>query len=275
MLPNLIIIGAERSGTTSLHSYLGAHPQVFMSRQKELNFFVAEKNWKRGRSWYERQFPEHVDVRGESSPSYTAFPALSGVPERMAAVVPQSRLLYLVRDPVERAISAYHLARAIGIERRPATVALRDPLGSYVIRSSYATQLERYLAQFPAETILVVDSNELRTRRRETLRRIFGFLGVDKDAWRPQMETELNAAKRRQRNVAGQFLFRLGLTTIGDPRTRTIMRRAPSRVAARLTSSVEPTVLSPDLRAELESMLAGEISRLRELTGMRFESWSV
>jgi hypothetical protein len=275
MLPNLIIIGAERSGTTSLHSYLGAHPQVFMSRQKELNFFVAEKNWKRGRSWYERQFPEHVDVRGESSPSYTAFPALSGVPERMAAVVPQSRLLYLVRDPVERAISAYHLARAIGIERRPATVALRDPLGSYVTRSSYAIQLERYLAQFPAETILVVDSNELRTRRRETLRRIFGFLGVDKDAWRQEMGTELNAAKRRQRNVAGQFLFRLGLTTIGDPRTRTIMRRAPSRVAARLTSSVEPTVLSPDLRAELESMLAGEISRLRELTGMRFESWSV
>ena len=109
MLPNLIVIGAERCGTSSLHRYLRSHPQVFMSKKKELNFFVAEREWRRGRSWYERQFPADAPVRGESSPAYTAYPVFSGVPARLAALVPDAQLLYLVRDPVERTISAIHL----------------------------------------------------------------------------------------------------------------------------------------------------------------------
>lgn len=275
MLPNVIVIGAERSGTTSLHSYLAAHPQVFMSRQKELNFFVAEKNWQRGRAWYERQFPEHADVRGESSPAYTAFPELAGVPERMASLVPDARLLYLVRDPVERAISGYHLAAAIGLERRPAAKALRDPDATFVRRSRYATQLEQYRKHFPADAIMVVDSHELRLRRTDTLRRIFGFVGVDEDAWRPEMAVELNTAKRRQRNAAGQTLFRLGLATIGDPRTRAIMRQAPSWAAGLLTEPLEPTVIDPVLRDDLAASLVDEAARFRKLTGLRFEFWTV
>jgi Sulfotransferase family len=78
MLPNLIVIGAERCGTTTLHRYVGSHPQVFMSRQKELDFFVAEQNWARGRRWYERKFPV-APIRGESSPSFTGVAGSSPV----------------------------------------------------------------------------------------------------------------------------------------------------------------------------------------------------
>ena len=276
MLPNLIVIGAERSGTTSLHRYLDSHPQVFMSRQKELDFFVAERNWHRGRGWYERQFPTDAPIRGESSGAYTAHPQFDGVPARMAALIPGAKLIYLVRDPVERTISALHLARALGDERRSPAEALRRLEESpYVARSRYAAQLESYLDHVPRETILVVDSDRLRSARRDTIRQIFRHLGITEDAWNPAMEDEVNAAKQRRRNRAGWMLFRLGLRTIGDARTRAVMRRAPAWTAAPVTSPLAPTVLSPDLRQSLESVLAEDAARFRVLTGMAFESWCV
>ena len=90
MLPNLIVIGAAKCGTTSLHEYLDAHPEIAMSREKELYFFIEEKNWNKGLAWYESNFDPHARVRGESSPGYTVFPLYQGVPERMAAIVPNA-----------------------------------------------------------------------------------------------------------------------------------------------------------------------------------------
>src|SRR5438309_2284856 len=107
MLPNLIVIGAARCGTTSLHKYLAAHPEIAMSREKELSFFVEEKNWSRGLGWYAAQFGAQAPVRGESSPAYSAFPLYRGVPERMARTVPDAKLVYLVRDPIARIASHY------------------------------------------------------------------------------------------------------------------------------------------------------------------------
>jgi hypothetical protein len=68
VLPNLIIIGAPKCGTTSLHHYLSLHPQISMSREKELNFFIAERNWSKGIAWYAAQFAADNKVRGEASP---------------------------------------------------------------------------------------------------------------------------------------------------------------------------------------------------------------
>jgi hypothetical protein len=277
VLPNLIVIGAERSGTTSLHSYLDSHPQVFMSRRKELDFFVGERNWRRGLSWYERQFPTDAPIRGESSPAYTAYPVFSGVPARLAAVIPDAKLVYLVRDPVERTVSALHLARAHGLDRRPAAEALSNMNESpYVARSRYATQLDLYLAHFPSEAIMVVDSEELRSQRVETMYRIFRFLGIDENFWSPAMEIERFTAGRRRRNMAGRALWVIGGTTIGARRSRQVVRHVPAWLSGRpFTSPLPPTVLSPNLRRRLESTLADDAARFRILTGMGFESWCV
>ena len=276
MLPNLIVIGAERCGTTSLHLYLDRHPQISMSDQKELNFFVAERNWQRGRAWYERRFSASAAVRGESSPAYTAYPDFDGVPARIAALIPEAKLIYLVRDPVARTISALHLARALGSERRPPAEALTSlDTSPYVARSRYATQLERYLEHFPIETIKVVDSDALRHRRAETLREIFSFLGVQEDAWHPEMDSEIGTAKLRKRNIAGRALWGIGRRTIGDPRTRGLMRRTPAWVSAPVTASLPPIELDAELRRELEVVLTDEVARLRDMTGLRFEAWSL
>ncbi len=101
-LPNLIVIGSQKCGTSGLHYYLGLHPEISMSTPKELDFFIAERNYPLGLDWYRSQFDPQAKVRGESSPNYTAYPQHVGVPERMHSIVPEARLLYMVRDPIDR-----------------------------------------------------------------------------------------------------------------------------------------------------------------------------
>src|ERR671910_329669 len=99
-LPNLIIIGGLKCGTTSIHHYLGLHPEVQMSKPKELNFFVEELNWALGLDWYASRFDDRFKVRGESSPHYTNQPRFDGVAERIKQHCPDAKLLYMVRDQI-------------------------------------------------------------------------------------------------------------------------------------------------------------------------------
>lgn len=154
VLPNLIVIGAMKCGTTALHRYLDLHPEVAMSEPKELNFFFGPErlderdepaarsagNWHRGVGWYAMQF-RPAPVRGEASPGYTS-PSFPEAAERMARVVPEARLVYAVRDPVARAVSQYLHHRADGTERRPIEEALLDPASQYLARSLYHERLE-------------------------------------------------------------------------------------------------------------------------------------
>jgi hypothetical protein len=246
VLPNLLVIGAAKCGTTSLHAYLDAHPDIAMSAPKELNFFVAELNGGRGLDWYERQFDASAPVRGESSPAYTNYPFYAGVPERIRAALPDLRLVYLVRDPIERIVSHYRL-----IEPDPRlgslAEALADPVhGPRMLTvSRYWSQLEQFLRFFSAEQILVVDADELRDRRRETLARVYRFGGAD-----PAFHS---ADLDRLHNVS----------------------RSPSRVRTLLRRSGEAPALTPELRERLENELRPDVERLRARTGQRFAGWSI
>src|SRR5215211_1496876 len=152
-LPNLIVIGGLKCGTTSLHHYLNLHPQVEMSRPKELNFFVAELNWPLGADWYASHFEASAPIRGESSPHYTNRPRFNGVAARMRSVLGEPGLIYMVRDPLDRMLSHYIHNVAGGYEDRPLTEALADPHSSYVARSRYFFQLEPYLEAFGGRRI--------------------------------------------------------------------------------------------------------------------------
>ena len=185
MLPTFLVIGAMKAGTTSLHAYLQAHPDVFMAEPKELEFFVEGKNWERGVDWYESCFASSggATARGEASTTYTKHPFFPGVPERIKRVLPEARMVYVVRHPIRRMVSQYlHHVAEYG-ERGPASeVLLTNPM--LFALSDYATQIERYLEFFPREQLLIVTSEELDDRRAATLRTIYGFIGVD-DRWTP------------------------------------------------------------------------------------------
>jgi hypothetical protein len=280
-LPNLIIIGAQKCGTTSLHHYLSLHPQVRMSQMKELNFFCAEgikrRNWHRGVEWYKSNFTGRATIYGESSPNYTSHPFIPGVPERMYSVVPEAKLIYLVRDPIERMISGYLNRYADRREDRSLAEALADfEASDYLLRSKYYMQLERYLAYFPRSQLFVLTQEALYARRRETLRQVFRFLGVDEDfySWRFDHVKHLSSEKRRKTSLA---------VALSRPASR-LIERLPSRMQrparlmlymwplGRLVAAKRP-VLDPTLRRELIDRLSDDVRRLREFTGYALEGW--
>jgi len=195
-LPDVIVIGAMKCATSAVHAYLDAHPDIAMSRLKELNFFNGPEvaphddpqswwrtgQWHRGLDWYASQFDPDAPVRGESSPAYTAPDSVEAA-GRMASVVPGVRLVYLVRDPVERAVSQYAHHRRDGTERRSLREAVLDPGSQYLARSRYHERLAPYLALFDRGQVLVVVQERLLHRRDREIARIYEHAGVD-PRWR-------------------------------------------------------------------------------------------
>ena len=278
MLPNLVVIGAAKCGTTSLHAYLDAHPEIAMSRDKELHFFVQGKNWARGLAWYESQFDPAAPVRGESSPGYSVFPLYEGVVERMAETIPRAKLVYLVRDPVERIVSHYTHRTVNWPEMGTLEQALADPhVREWLVTPSrYWLQLERYLARFPAEQILVVDSDELRTSRAQVLARIFAFVGVEASFRSPDFERAYNAGTGRlRRNRAGDAVSRALEGALGPGRSQALRERVPGALKAPFRQEVEAAILPARLRSELEDELREDADRLRKHTGLAFAGWSI
>ena len=265
-LPNLVIIGAQKCGTTALHYYLVQHPEVSMSQPKELNFFIEGLNWKKGERWYRGHFDPDARIRGESSPDYTAHPWYPGVPERMHGLIPDAKLIFVVRDPVERIRAQWihnYSNRAQDKQLAPAVV---EPGSTYIPRSSYAMQLERFLEFYPMSQILILDQDELLGRRRETLRWVFRFLGIDDGFWHRRFKTlSLETADRRRRTPLGAFL--------ADRLPSRLWRRVRDRRPFSLP--FEHTEMDDELRAELAAALSDDLARFRELTGRRFPKWSV
>ena len=175
-LPTLVVLGAMKAGTTAVHGLIDAHPQVQMSRPKELNFF--SENWDRGTAWYSAHFDEQAVARGESSPGYTS-PSYPRVAERMARLLPDVRLVYLVRHPFERAMSQYAHHRRDGDERRPVEEALLDPDSQYVARSRYFERLRPFLDHFDDRQLLVVVQERLLRQRAAEMTAVFSHFGVD------------------------------------------------------------------------------------------------
>ena len=272
-LPNLFIIGAAKSGTTSLHAYLSDHPEISMAEPKEPQIFSAAQ-WEDELGTYVEMLSADAPIRGESSTAYTFYPFIQGIPERIAASCPDARFIYMVRDPVQRMIAHYVQGFAQMTEGRTIATVLREfdqPANQFVAASRYASQLEQWLRHFDRERFLILEQDDLRERRQATMDRVFEFLGVE--AIRiTHADYELNATadKSRMTPAAARFWFAFAPLT----------RRLPSRANKALESlmpaeSVGRPLLDEGLRTALEDHLRGEAERFRQMTGMAFESWSV
>lgn len=209
-LPTVIIPGAMRGGTTSLFRYLEGHPQVAPSLVKEVHYF--DLHFDRGPDWYRRQFATRPGAVGlEASPYYMYEPR---VPARLRALVPEAKLVFLLRDPIARAYSHYRKNRRDGREPLDFLAAVRaeeerlageeermlaDPAYvsglhqyySYAGRGRYAEQLLRWREHFPATQMLVLDAGDLYADPRRTLARVLDFLSLD--PWEPAAVEAHNA----------------------------------------------------------------------------------
>lgn len=274
MLPNLVVIGAMKSGTSSLHSYLDLHPQISMSSTKELDFFVLEKNWSKGIKWYESNFTptDETKILGESSPNYSKCHVFGGVPKRMYSVLPEARLIYILRDPIERIISHYMHSYHRRIESRNISEALTDLKDNhYVLCSKYYMQLKQYLNCFPHSNILIITLEDLGRHRQETLQKVFRFLDVD-DSFCSQgfSSTLYKSGDKRRTNQVGLLWSRM-------PGKNVIKSLLPSHfvgVYRSLTrSKVKKPVLNERLKQALIDSLKDDIDCLRRCTGTDFEAW--
>ena len=287
MLPTFFVIGAAKAGTTSLHHYLGRHPEIYVPAEKEPAFFCRAEDgpWPFGRidsrAQYEALFPADVPMRGDCTPAYSHHPWRPGVPERIHELVPDARFIYLVRDPVERVLAQAQQMQSIGLANKEDVAAalrdLDDPVRNrYLIPSLYATQVERYLEVFPAERMLVVDSDELKSERTSALRRIFHFLGVDDSFTSESFSEQLNPGD--QKRLPSRRYASLRRSGLGK-----LWRRLPERarvpvghrVMRTLTSPAERPNLDEEGRRALEEVFGPEVARLRALTGLTFSSWSL
>lgn len=196
-LVDFLVIGAMKCGTTSLHRYLSRHPSIALPPEKEVNFFFGDRpggpgQFWRGPGWYESRFPPG-SVRGDVSPGCTS-PDHPGVARRIASVAPRAKLLYVVRDPLARAVSQYRHHRRDGTEHRSMAEALPDPGSHYVLRSRYADRLDPFLQQFPDEQVAVIDHDDLRRDTAATVAAICRFLGLGPDIDEAAVDRRFNRA---------------------------------------------------------------------------------
>jgi hypothetical protein len=249
-LPNLIIIGAGKCGTTSLHYYLGLHPEISMSWEKELHFFVEERNWHRGIQWYQSNFRGHFNIHGEASPSYTNYPQYQDVAQRMHNTVPRAKLIYMVRDPVERIASMYINRVAEGKECRDITDVLSvldDNI--YIDTTRYFMQIEQYLRFFPDSSILVVSLEDLSQRRILTLQQIFGFLEVQ-DTFQSSafFRVKHPSFRKRRKNQIGMLIKRLYESSVARTFPLDVRTNIGQFFAIPFSTRIERPVLGLSLR---------------------------
>ncbi len=197
-LPDFLILGAQKAGTTALYAYLRWHPRITGPSFKEVSFF--DRHYVHGERWYRAHFPpRRRRLVGEASPSYLFHPL---APERVARMLPNARLIALLRNPVDRAFSHYQHEVALGREPLSFEAALdreeermqgevermlRDVSYfsdawwnyTYLARGRYAEQLERWFAAFPRGQLLVLLTDELAQDPGGTYRRVLSFLGVE------------------------------------------------------------------------------------------------
>lgn len=279
VLPTFFVIGASKSGTTSLHYYFAAHPEIVMTEPKEPHLMIGP-GW-RDRLWgYGELFGGDSSIRGEASPGYAVMPRNEDAPRNIAEVVPRARLVYLVRDPVERAVAQYAQHVILGMETRPIDEALDpdDPYCEYVAASRYATVVESYLDHFGPEQMLVMDYSLLRSDRRGSLARLFAHVGADPGFWdQAALERDYNVRSQDNLMLPGPLKrSRYGRVNAWSKRSIPDRFRTPlvQGLKSMIGRRVTPSVPGP-VQARLADALASEADRLRAITGSAFSGWQI
>lgn len=276
-LPTFLIIGAMRSGTTSLTNYLRPHPEVFMPEKKELHFF--DVNYDKGLAWYARQFRGAGDrpAVGEATATYLYDEASM---RRIAEAMPDVRLVAILRDPVDRAYSHYWLNRARGHENlgfeaateaeegRLATADLATRIGkSYLDRGRYLEQLRRATEHFPRESLHVIILEHLRDEPERVYAELCRFLSVD-DTVRPDNLGQQLGGFVRFRSL---FLFRFNRLLFRQNRS---MPRRIARIVRKANVKEESyPAMDPELRQRLLRGFAEHNAELAAWLGRDLSAW--
>ena len=270
-LPNFVIIGAMRSGTSSLAGYLASHPDLFMAPRKELHFF--NRHYEQGLDWYRLRFAEATGEHavGEATPTYI-YDRQSI--DRMATDIGDAKLIAILREPVSRAYSHYWFNRSRGYEplsfadaiaaeaeRLDGADALTRARFSYVDRGRYADQLEYVATRFPAEQLHVLLVEDLKRSPEATYGAVCAFLGIDADFRPENLGAPVNAFYRARWPKLNQAVK-------GLPK--------PLRTAVKIINKADAEPYPPietETRDRLRSEFADSVAHLERLLDRNLDAW--
>lgn len=293
-LPDFIIIGAAKAGTTTLYEYLLRHPQVYMSTPKEPEFFARDENYAKGIEWYADLFKEAdaQKICGEASTIYTRYPVFPKSPERIAQVMADVKLIYIMRHPVDRAYSHYVQRIKTGQNTKTkleVTQTFEQAIDAqkdlFIDSSNYIKQIEHYLQCFSRDCFLFLLMEDLLENPAETLSKVCNFIGVDPTV--DMIGNELIAANMASTHKQWFLRSRMtaplkkipGMARIAallPPESRDFAYEVLSKLPYR--QSVEkkylPQPMLPETRTRLLEYFRESNQRLSELLNRDLSHWS-
>lgn len=288
-IPNLFLIGAMKSGTRYLTKLLSQHPDIFMGSLGEPSYFVPPKylrrywyyQWKQGlwkdEKLYLALFADAKDEKylGDGSTNYAKLPMIPGVPEAISKFNPESRFIYLLRDPIKRTISHYWHNVRYHSENRPMLEAFRNDR-EYLEVSHYAMQLRRYAEIFGLEKISVLTFEDLTQAPDGALSALFGDLGIDATFVPPGLgQPEHSTPPVVEKARGSGILKRLRRSELWDKISPHVPRRIRS-VGTRLaeTEVAIRSVEADDAVDFLRPIQKDQTEQLCAMLGTSFPRWT-
>ncbi|HLF62363.1 MAG TPA: sulfotransferase [Saprospiraceae bacterium] len=269
MKTGLIILGAQKCATTTMYHLLRAHPQMCASKQKETNFFSEVVDWRADIHIYEQQF-EHCrgQIRFEASPSYTYFPHKNlRIWEDMFAYNPDLKFIYLVRNPLDRIVSAYMHSFQRGFTDAPIDDAVFRRPGLLAV-SRYYTQIIPFIRTFGRERVLIIDFDDFMLSQRATMDSVADFIGIDASLFNEQEDVHMNPSlnvSRTHHKWDNQLLLKP---------VRKYFPKLWRRVIPKNTRTfAQKPVLSTDRKKAIIDVLDYEIDQLEKLMGKSLQHW--
>ncbi|MDL1979312.1 MAG: sulfotransferase [Deltaproteobacteria bacterium] len=279
---NLFVIGAMKSGSTTLHDYLSEHRDVFMSPVKEPGFFVPE-------IWGDRRADEYLALFrnvhkekyiGESSTHYTKQPTYKNVADRIFQYNPESKIIYIVRNPILRTISHYyHNKRDLErhAEIRPIIKAIESDV-TYTAYSNYAMQIKPYIVKFGFHNVMVLTLESLIAEPEKAMRELYDWLEVD--------SLDISVSTKRSNAAPAIYKKAGGLGLLNRFRYSLLWGKMAScfpqfikDFCNRLAVKEEIVGLQPEVEKEVYSRLSPifikNVKELTRLTNRSFDEWQL
>lgn len=272
--PDFVIIGAMKCATSTLHDQLNAQPGFFMSEPKEPYFFSDDPVWARGLDWYTDLFAaaEATDICGESTTHYTKLPTYPDTIQRMVEHIPDAKLIYVMRHPIDRLVSQYvHQWTEREIEI-PIDQAIHEH-PELIAYSKYAMQLAPFFEHWDASEILPVFFESIRSNPSPELERVASFLGYDRTTvWADLESSNVSAQRMRQSPLRDAIVNAPGVAQL---RQNLIPQSVRDRVKDRWKMADRPE-LSESSAAELTTIFNADLATLSGWLGTELtcENWS-
>jgi hypothetical protein len=288
-LPNFLIIGSAKSGTTSLHHYLSSHPDIFMPHEKEIHFFLKDDEvwgtWNRGVKWYASLFAAATSEKmlGEASPGYTIDSQTVCASSKIKKVLCKPKLIYLVRNPIERTKSHY-LESYYGKILNP-HVTLEGIVSNrgnpdhdhfflyqdLVMTSMYYRQIQRILRDHSMKNILIIEQERMAVDAKSVVADVFRFLEVDEAVEVMNIEKKFNVTSIKRERYTDpierfkSYRYYSCLSNICPRYIKFLYRKYTSRKV----SNSDLTKLSDENILHLKEIFQGDLNDFKNLTGIQ------